>query len=73
MVISRSSCRNSVCVCIQRWKRLLLAKANGVLDLVNNGLAGATVDLVVLLTTGLVEGRLGGRFAGIGLNATGNA
>lgn len=41
--------------------RLLITQANGVLDLVGDGLGGATVNLLVLLTAGLVVGFLGSR------------
>jgi len=38
----------------------LLSETDGILDLVGDGLGGTTVDLVVLLTAGLVKSLLGG-------------
>lgn len=52
---------------------LLVTEANSVLDLVDNRLRGTTVDLLILLTAGLVEGFLSGRLVGVRLGASGNA
>lgn len=50
-----------------------VTEANGVLDLVDDGLGGAAVDLVVLLAAALVKDLLGGGLGVVGCNATGNA
>jgi len=52
---------------------LAITEANSVLDLVDDGFGGTTVDLMILLAAALVEDFLSSRLIRVGLSASGNA